>query len=232
MGREAGRHRKLCERYAHDIRLADENPDVIERGAVLDDSARLKLAQPRCHFIDRSLAIGNKHQSIARFQNKLGRRHDVLMRLADHRDLNALRQLAEDGIERAAGGLIGQRHLAHMELLRLGRESRLHVARHEVDAQDRADHAERICDRVADRGIFVPHHVERRLQGRGARHRARIDPERMADLDAVGLSEQERDNQPGNAGNERKQVVLDAGGTAHALRRIADRRECRCRRET
>ena len=99
-------------------------------------------------------------------------------------------------------------NLAHVESLRLGGEFRLHDLRHEIDAQDRADNPERIGDGIADRRILVLHHVERRLQRRGAGHRSRIDAKRVTDLDAVDVSQPERDSQAGEAGDQRQQIVF------------------------
>ena len=47
MGRKAGGIGKLCERHADHVGFADENPDVVEVGAILDHPAGFKLAEPR-----------------------------------------------------------------------------------------------------------------------------------------------------------------------------------------
>jgi hypothetical protein len=73
--------------------------------------------------------------------------------LADHRDLHA------GGRSLAARQACGRRKFAPSVISPMwkrcafGGKFRLHLPRHEVDAQDRADHAERIGDRVADRRI-------------------------------------------------------------------------------
>ena len=175
----------------------------------------------RCRRLgDRLLLVGDDQQAVAGRQHDIVRRNDVLAALADHRHLHAARQVLAEIVERAPGAIVAQRDLAHMEALRLRREFRLHLARHEIDAQDRADHAERIGDRIADRRLAVLHDVERGLQRGGAGHRAGEDAERMADLDAESLAEPERDQQAGNDRNERQQVVFDAGGAGHSLEEL------------
>ena len=42
----------------------------------------------------------------------------------------------------------------------------------------------------------------------------------MADLDPIGLSEQERDDESGSASDERQQIVLDACCARHALEEL------------
>ena len=97
---------------------------------------------------------------------------------------------------------------------------RLHAARHEVDAEDRADHAERIRDRVADRWIAVLHHLQRRLQCCGAGHRAGEHAERMANLDSENVAEPERDQQAGSHRNQREEIVFAALGAGHPLEEL------------
>jgi len=75
-----------------------------------------------------------------------------------------------------------------VEALRLGREFRLHDARHEVNAENRTDDAEGICDGVANRGILVLDDVKRSLERCGARHRSGVDAQGMADFDAKDVS--------------------------------------------
>jgi hypothetical protein len=78
-----------------------------------------------------------------------------------------------------------------MKSLRLGREFRLHDLRHDIDAQDRAEHPKRIGDGIADRRILVFHDFKRRLQRRRARHRSGVETQRVADLDAEQVSQSE-----------------------------------------
>ena len=75
-----------------------------------------------------------------------------------------------------------QRDLGHVKALRLRRELRLHALRHEVEAENRADHAKGIGDGISDRGIGVAHRIKGRLQSRGAGHRAGKQTERVTDL--------------------------------------------------
>ena len=49
-------------------------------------------------------------------------------------------------VEMLAGTVWSERNLAHVEALDFGRKFRLDVACHEIDAEDRADHAEGIRD--------------------------------------------------------------------------------------
>ena len=147
------------------------------------------LPSASCRRGDVVRPFGDDHQAIAGAQNRVGGRNDVLMLLADHRHLHAGRQVLGDLVERAPDVLVAERDFAHVEVLRLGRELRLDLARHEIDAQDRTDHAERIGDRIADRRFLVLHDVERGLQRRGARHRAGEDAKRVADLDAEELDQ-------------------------------------------
>ena len=68
----------------------------------------------------------------------------------------------------------------------------LRLQHHEgdVEEQDRPGHAERIRDRVADRGIVVAERRDRRLQRRRARARAGEQAERVAELEVHQLHEQ------------------------------------------
>ena len=59
----------------------------------------------------------------------------------------------------------------------------------------------------------------RGLQGCGARHRSRIEAQRVPDLDAEDVPEQERDPQTGEAGDQRQQIVL-LPGADHALEEL------------
>ena len=107
-----------------------------------------------------------------------------------------------------------------MEALRFRRKFRLHHARQEIDAQDRADDAERIRDRIADRRLAVPHGIERRLQRGRARHRTGINAQRVTNLDAEYMAKPERDKQAGDAGDERQQIIL-AADAAHSFEKFA-----------
>ena len=108
-----------------------------------------------------------------------------------------------------------------METLCLRREFRLHVPGHEIEAQDRADHAERIGDRIADRRLAVFRRLQRRLKRCGAGHRSGENAERMPDLDSVRLTQCQRHNQPGNDANSCNEVGLQAGGAGHAFEKLA-----------
>ena len=93
-----------------------------------------------------------------------------------------------DFIKSLAGEFLAEGNLAHVKALRFRREFRLHHCGHEIDAQDRTDDPERIGDRISDRRLVVVHDIKRRLQRRGACHRAGKDAERVADLDPEDLA--------------------------------------------
>ena len=197
MRRKAGRHRQLRKRNADHVGLADEDADVVERGAILDDPPGLEAARA-CAAASAiaSCSFGDDQQAVAGASTMSADGHDVLAALADHRHLHAARQVLAEIVERAARAIVSPSVISPMwKRCALGGNFGLHVPRHEIDAQDRADHAERIGDRIADRRLAVLHDVERRLQRRGAGHRAGEDAERVADLDAEDLAEPERDQQ-------------------------------------
>ena len=104
MRRKAGRHRQLRERNADHAGLADEDADVVERGAILDDPARLQpsRAAAAASAIASSLSatIMQRRRPAPEHDRAVG--HDVLVALADHRHLHALRQVLADVVERAA----------------------------------------------------------------------------------------------------------------------------------
>ena len=147
--------------------------------------------------------------------------NDILPALADHRDLDAAWEILAQLGERTAGKIVAQRNLAHMETLRLGGKFRRNPARHEIHAQDRADHPERICDRITGRRIAVVHDVKRRLQGGRAGQRAGVDAERVPDLDAKSLAESQRDQKSGDACHKRQQIVFSALCSGHPIEELS-----------
>src|SRR5271169_6854550 len=95
-----------------------------------------------------------------------------------------------------------------MKALRLRREFGLYQPRHEIDAENGTNDAERICNRVPDRWVLALYDIERGLKRRGAGHRSSIQAQRMTDLDTKNLSEAECDEQARDAGDQRQQIVL------------------------
>ena len=159
-------------------------------------------------------------RAIARRQDDVVRRNEVLAALANHRDLDAFRQILGELLELLNAATVAERNLAHVKSLGLGRELRLYMARHEVDAQDRTDHAERIGNRISDRRLAVAHDVEGSLQRGRARHRTGEDAKRVTNLDAEGLAKRESDKKARNDSNERQRIALDARRTGHALKEL------------
>src|SRR6516164_7068212 len=107
-----------------------------------------------------------------------------------------------------------------MKALRLRRKFGLYQARHEIDTEDRTNHAERIGDRVPDRRVLVFHDVERGLKRCGAGHRSRVDSKRMPEPDPEDLAEPERDEQAGDASDQRQQIVF-LPDPDHAFKELA-----------
>src|SRR5689334_4173414 len=97
-----------------------------------------------------------------------------------------------------------------MEALRFRGKFGFHQLRHEINAQDRAKNPERIGDGISDRRILVLHHFERGLQRRRAGHRSRVETKRVADLDAEDVPQSKGNQQAGETGNQRQQVVFPA----------------------
>ena len=193
MGRKAGRHRKAGEWHADHAGFADENADVVEIATILRQAAGFKFAKARGRFPDYILPFGDDHNGVAGRQREIRSRDDVLPALTNHGDLDAFRQVLGEFIEPAAGEFVSNGNFAHVEALRFRREFWLDDARHEIDAQDRADHAEGIGDRVSDRRLLIVHDVQRRLKRGGAGHRSGIDAQRVADFDTESLTQTQRD---------------------------------------
>src|SRR6516225_11016400 len=95
-----------------------------------------------------------------------------------------------------------------MKALSFRWEFGLDDAGHEVDAQDRTDHAERVCDGVPDGGVLALDDVERSLESRGARHRASIDAQCVSDFYPVDVAQTERNEQARNTCDECQQIVF------------------------
>ncbi len=58
------------------------------------------------------------------------------------------------------------------------------------------------------------------MQSRGARQRAGVDAQGVADLDAEGLAKAERDEQRGEHRDQRQQIVFSAFGAEHAFEEL------------
>ena len=128
--------------------------------------------------------------------------------LANHCHLDVTQDFLAQFVKGAAGKAGANGNLAHVKARGLGREFRLHHARHEVDAEDRANDAEGVGDRIADGRVLALRDVKCGLECRGARHRSRVKTECMADLDAEDLPEPERHAKAGEAGDEGEKIVF------------------------
>ena len=125
------------------------------------------------------------------------------MPFSNHGDLHAGRQVLRERAKRETRAGFGQRDFGHVKALRLRRELRLHTLRHEVEAENRADHAEGIGDGITDGGIGVCL-VEGRLQGRRAGHRAGKQTERVTDLHIEHFAKSQCDEKRYGNPNQRK----------------------------
>ena len=170
MSRKAGRHRKAGEGHADHAGFADEDADVVEIGTILGEAAGFEFAEACGRFPDRILPFGDDHNGIAGRQREIRSGDDVLPALTNHGHLDAFRQVLGELVEPTAGEFVSNGNFTHVEALCFRRKFWLHDARHEIDAEDRADDAEWISDRVSDRRLLVVHDIQRRLQGGSACH--------------------------------------------------------------
>ena len=124
---------------------------------------------------------------------------------ADH--LHALGQQLLDGVYALAdhSGFV-DRDLGVAHAHRRRRDLGLEHVREEVDREDRADHAERVRDAVADRRFLVTGRRERRLQRRGRRTRAGEQSRGGGNRQPKQFAGVERHRQRCEHADERKQV--------------------------
>ena len=197
MGWKASRHRQPREWNPDQAGLADEYADVVECRTVSDNTPRLQSSN-FCHgFGDCLLAICYDHDTVAGGERQIGRRYDILIALANHGDLHAIRQIADETLESSPDIVRSERNLAHMKPLNLRRKFWLHATRHEIYAQDWADDSKGIGNRIADRCIGVFHDIKRGLQRGRAGHRTCVDAQRVTDLDIERLAKPECNRKPG-----------------------------------
>ena len=106
-------------------------------------------------------------------------------------DLHAAGQRGHHLAERLAEEVrIAHGDLEHLDARRRRRfDLRLQNHEGDVEEQDRPGHAERIGDRIADRGVVVAERRDRRLQRRRAGPRAREQPQCVAELEVHRLHE-------------------------------------------
>ena len=90
MRRKAGRQRQLRERDADHIGLADKDADVVERGAILDDPPGLEPARAALPLLaSASCWSATIIRPSPAASTMIVGRDDILVALADHRDLHA-----------------------------------------------------------------------------------------------------------------------------------------------
>jgi hypothetical protein len=85
--------RQSGERHADQIGLGDEDADIVERRAVLDDAPGFELPQAFRGLGDGAFLLGDDHQAISGSHRKIIGWNDVLMGLADHRHLDVTAQI-------------------------------------------------------------------------------------------------------------------------------------------
>ena len=197
MCRITGWHRKAGKRHADHAGLSDEDPDVVKVSAIACQSAGLEAPELRSRLGDRLFALGDDQDSVPCGQNRIGCWNEVAPLLSNHRDLDVGERADCQLVERLSGKGRANRNLGHMEVLGLRGEFGLHDARHEIDAEDRSDDPERICDGITNRWILVLHNVERRLKCRGTRHGPGVQTKRVAHRDAEDVPQTESNGQTG-----------------------------------
>jgi hypothetical protein len=161
MYRITGWQRQTGERDANHGSLPNEDPDVVKVGAVAGKAARLQPAELRGCLCDRIFALRDDQHCVADGHHGIGCRNEITPALAHHRHLHVAQYSGRQIVELPAGKAFADRDLPHVETLRFRRKFRLCDARHEVDAEDRSNDAEGVCDGIADRRLLVLHHIER-----------------------------------------------------------------------
>ena len=95
------------------------------------------MPELRGRLRNRLFALGNNQDCVARGQDGIGCRNEIVLALANHRHLHVAQRFLRQIAEPSAGKAFADRDLSHVKALRLCREFWLHDARHEVDAEDR-----------------------------------------------------------------------------------------------
>ena len=192
-GRLVPRQVEVAQRPAHHDRAGGEHAQVVEVAAILEQPAVRRLPEALARLRERVLAGADREHDVVLGDHEVGGGRFVAARPSQRRDLHAGRQRRHDVAERLARQLgIAQRDFEQVEARGRGRlDLRLEHHEGDVEQQDRPRHAERIGDRVADRGIVVAERRDGGLERRRARPRSREQAQRIAEVQVHRLHEQD-----------------------------------------
>ena len=215
------RYREGGEREARHARPGDEDAQVVEVGAVRGHAHRRQLAQHEAGGLGQCRGLGLDEDDVVLAQDQPVTRQHVAVLLTDggdHHPRGQPRRQLREGAARHLGVADGD--LGVVQAPGTARRDRGAGQRlEEVHAQDRADHAERVRDAVADRRILRARRVDRGLERGGAGHRPGEKARRVGDRQA-GPDRRQRHADPDRERQQGQEDGLPAGRAGDAGREL------------